>query len=377
MNQAATAEKFGAAESVVSVERDSRQSARLTDIGVKPRQLPSIAHFQRKPFENQFSMECLFENLRNSMRELGHDVLPLEAPYHSEGVWRRIANIVWAARHRRDVNHITGDVHYLALGLPRSRTILTIHDCYSLERLGGLKRWLLRLFWYELPIRRSAVVTVISQETKRQLLQHVRAPDAKIEVISNAVSRIFQPCPKPFNVDCPRILHIGTKPNKNLPRLIQAIVGLKCRLRIVGELDEPLRCQLQQSGIAYELASNLDVAAMFREYCESDIVSYVSTYEGFGLPIIEAQYVERPVITSNCSSMPEVAADGACLVDPFDVNSIRAGFERVIGDAAYRERIVQHGRQNRGRFALTTVAEQYLDLYRRVAAASSKADLAS
>jgi glycosyltransferase involved in cell wall biosynthesis len=313
-------------------------------------------------------MENLIANLRETMRASGADIIPRILPHVSKGIWRRIANIVCAARHRGEVNHITGDVHYLALGLPRGRTILTIHDCHSLERLSGLKRWLLRLFWYELPIRRCAVVTVISQETKRQLLRHVRAPDAKIEVISNAVSRIFQPCPKPFNAACPRILHIGTKPNKNLPRLIQAIAGLKCCLRIVGELDEPLRRQLEQSRVAYEQVSNLDEAAMFREYCESDIVSYVSTYEGFGLPIIEAQYVERPVITSNCSSMPEVAAAGACLVDPFDVNSIRAGFERVIGDAAYRERIVQHGRENRGRFALKTVADQYLELYRRVAA---------
>ncbi len=327
-----------------------------------------IAHFHRKAFPDQFSIECLFDNLRVAMRELGCDASPLVAPYYSKGIWRRVANVLWALRNRAAVNHITGDVHYLALGLPRDRTVLTIHDCHSLERLGGVKRWLLRLFWYDLPIRRSAVVTVISKETKRQLLRHVRVPDAKIEVIPNAISRIFQPCPKPFSADCPRILQIGTRPNKNLPRLIQALADLKCRLRIVGELDELLRGQLERSGVAYESVSNLDEAAMFREYCESDIVSFVSTYEGFGLPIIEAQYVERPVITSNCSSMPEVAGQGACLVDPFDVNAIRAGFERIISDAAYRERIVQHGRENRGRFALTAMADQYLNLYRRVAA---------
>jgi glycosyltransferase involved in cell wall biosynthesis len=327
-----------------------------------------VIQFQRRPFAGQFSIEILIANLRQTMCESGQNTISRVVPYVSKGIWRRIGNIVWAGRHRGDVNHITGDVHYLALGLPRHRTILTIHDCHSLERLGGFKRWLLRLFWYDLPIRRSAVVTVISKETKRQLLRHVRVPDAKIEVIPNAISRIFQPCPKPFSADCPRILQIGTRPNKNLPRLIQALADLKCRLRIVGELDELLRGQLERSGVAYESVSNLDEAAMFREYCESDIVSFVSTYEGFGLPIIEAQYVERPVITSNCSSMPEVAGQGACLVDPFDVNAIRAGFERIIGDAAYRDHIVREGRENRGRFELTAVADQYLALYRRVAA---------
>jgi hypothetical protein len=66
--------------------------------------------------------------------------------------------------------------------------------------------------------------------------------------------------------------------------------------------------------------------------------------------------------------MPEVAGQGACFVDPLDVKLIRAGFERIIGDAAYRDCIVQHGRENRGRFSISAVADQYLELYRRVEA---------
>ena len=281
----------------------------------------------------------------------------------ARGIWRRVANIAWAARHRRDVNHVTGDVHYLALGLPRSRTILTIHDCHSLERLRGWKRWLLRLFWYDLPIRRSAVVTVISAETKRQLLRHVRVPEQKIEVVPNAVAPIFEPCPRPFRAECPHILQIGTRPNKNLPRLIHALKGLKCRLKIIGPLDQELRDELARSSISYEAVTQLDEAGMFRAYCECDIVSFVSTYEGFGMPIVEAQAVERPVVTSNCSSMPEVAGAGACLVDPYNIDSIRQGFERVINDTAFRESLIKHGRANRQRFDRVEVARRYLELY--------------
>jgi glycosyltransferase involved in cell wall biosynthesis len=363
MSPLETAEDLHANESVDCMADDSRQLASESKNGEMAKLLPSIAHFQRKPFENQFSMECLFENLRNSMRELGHDVVALEAPYHSKGFWRRVANMVWAARHRRDVNHITGDVHYLALGLPRSRTILTIHDCHSLERLRGWKRWLLRLFWYDLPIRRAAVVTVISEETKRQLLRHVRTPEHRIEVVPNAVGRIFKPCPRPFRAECPQILQIGTRSNKNVSRLVQALQGLDCRLKIIGPLDQELRDSLARSGISYDAVTQLDEAGMFRAYCECDIVSFVSTYEGFGMPIVEAQAVERPVVTSNCSSMPEVAGEGACLVDPFDVGSIRQGFERVINDRAYRESLVEHGRANRQRFDGDQVARRYIELY--------------
>jgi glycosyltransferase involved in cell wall biosynthesis len=213
----------------------------------------------------------------------------------------------------------------------------------------------MKVFWFDLPVRRAAVVTVISNETKRQLLRHVRVPEGKIAVIPNAVSAIYQPSPRPFNAECPRILQIGTKQNKNLSRLIEAIKGLSCRLHIIGPIDERLRRQLDESGIAYESEKDLSVTEMYRAYCDADIVCLASTYEGFGLPIVEAQWVERPVVTSNCSSMPEIAGEGACLVDPFDVSSIRQGLLRVITDEAYRERLLERGRRNRPRFSLADV----------------------
>jgi glycosyltransferase involved in cell wall biosynthesis len=264
------------------------------------------------------------------------------------------------------VNHVTGDIHFLALGLRGERTILTIHDCHTLERLRGVRRWLFKRLWFDLPIRRAAMVTVISHETKRQLIGHLGALPEKIEVIPDAVSPIFRPSPKPFAADCPQILHIGTMPNKNLPRLIQALKGLNCRLKVVGILEDSLRGELDRSGVAYDCESNLGEADMYRVYCEADLLCYASTYEGFGMPIIEAQWVERPVVTSNCSSMPEVAGQGACLVDPFDVDSIREGLLKVISDAAYRASLIEHGRKNRERFSLSEVARRYFALYQRL-----------
>jgi glycosyltransferase involved in cell wall biosynthesis len=314
----------------------------------------------------QHSIEGLFSTLRRTMAELGCEVIPAIAPYESKGFWRRLANIWWAHRNQGDINHVTGDVHFLVLGLPRQRSILTIHDCYRLDQLRGLRRWLLRTFWFDLPIRRSAIVTVISEETKRQLLRHVRVPEEKIVVIPDAVSPVFRPCPRPFREECPHILHVGTSANKNLPRLIEALTGIRCHVKIIGVLEDKIRCELQQAGISYETVENLDEAAMYRAYCEADVVSFVSTYEGFGMPILEAQWVERPVVTSNCSSMPEVAGDGACLIDPFDVNSIRQGLQHVIGNAEYRAHLIESGRRNRVRFTLSEVAKRYISLYERL-----------
>lgn len=330
-----------------------------------------IVHLQRRPVSGQHSIEAVFGAVRDTMGELGCSPEVAVAPYPSKGILCRVGNLRWALRHQGDVNHITGDVHFLALVLPKKRTILTIHDCLPLDRFCGPRRWLLKKLWFDWPIRRSAVVTVISEETKRRLLHHVPVPVEKIVVIPDAVSPIYRPWPRPFRAECPTILHVGTGINKNVPRLIQAIAGLRCRLKIIGILHEGIRCQLEAARISYESASNLDEAAMYQAYCDSDVVSFASTYEGFGMPIVEAQWVERPVVTSNCSSMPEVAGEGACLVDPFDVQSIRQGIVRVIEDADYRQELVEKGRTNRERFALEKIARQYIELYERVARAAA------
>lgn len=323
-----------------------------------------IIHIHRRPVAGHHSIEGLFAALRAEMRRAGCRVDPLVVPYPSKGLIRRLLNGWHVRRRQGDVNHITGDDHYLALATRSDHTILTIHDCFALERLSGLKRAVLKLFWFDLPVRRAAVVTVISQETKRQLMRHIRVPANKIVVIPDSVSPAFRPCPRPFNSQRPQIMHLGTKPNKNLPRLIEVVRGLSCRLKIIGPLNESLRRQLSAAELDYVAVDSLSEAELVDAYRDCDLVSFVSTYEGFGLPILEANAVGRPVVTANISSMPEVAGDAACLVDPFDVDSIRNGLRRVIEDGAYRDELVQRGFENVKRFEAAAVADQYLSLYR-------------
>jgi glycosyltransferase involved in cell wall biosynthesis len=325
-----------------------------------------VTHFQRKPQAAQVSIERLFAQIREAMPVRVHCSTHI-SPHFSKGIFPRIRNLLDAAKHQSQINHITGDVNYLALAMDGRRTLLTIADCAALERLRGLRRAVLKLFWFTLPIRRARLVTVISESTRRELLRHIACDPEKIRVVYCCVSNDFIPAPKPFNAAEPEILHLGTAANKNLERLVEALVNLPCRLNIIGHLTTAQVELLKRCNIRYSNRPRATDAEVLQAFQNCDALAFVSTYEGFGLPIVEANAVGRPVVTSNILSMPEVAGNAACLVDPFDVTAIREGILRVWKDAAYREGLIQAGFENVKRFTPKAIAEQYAALYRDLA----------
>lgn len=326
----------------------------------------TVTHFQRRPQSGQVSVERVFAAVRARMpREI--NIRVFVSRFASRGVWRRIYNMVEALFHQGDVNHVTGDVHFLTLLLRKPRTLLTIHDCASLERLKGMRHAILRWFWYSIPIARSAVVTVISESSKAELLRHVRCPAEKIRVIHSCISDEFSAEPKEFDANAPRILQIGTGANKNLLRVAEALHGISSEWHLVGTVTPEQEKIIRSFKLPYRVLGFLDAKGVHSAYRSCDMVVFASTYEGFGLPILEANAVGRPVVTSNILSMPEVAGDAACLVDPFDPRSIRAGILRIINDTDYRARLVANGFQNVTRFSAANVARQYAEIYRELA----------
>jgi hypothetical protein len=106
------------------------------------------------------------------------DVRVVECPHVSSGLFSRLRNLRWVKRTAGVVSHITGDVHYLALGLRGASTILTVHDCGALQHGNALRRAILRKLYFQWPVNRAAIVTTISQATKDEL---VRVTPAKCE----------------------------------------------------------------------------------------------------------------------------------------------------------------------------------------------------
>ena len=319
----------------------------------------------RKRHKGNYSIENLFKQISAEYPpeiEWRNQVVT----FYSKGFFRRILiglQVMWA---QSEINHVTGDINFATLFLPKKTTVLTIHDIGYMKHPNPISRFLLLWFWIRLPIKKVATVTVVSESTKRELLRYADLPPERIRVIPVPFSKNLTPTPRNFNKAKPTILQIGTKHNKNLSRLIRALEGICCQLEIVGILSEKTVKELATCRIEYKASVHLSDEEIRAKYNNCDIVSFVSTYEGFGIPILEANAVGRVVITSNILSMPEVAGNAACLVDPYDVNDIRQGIIRLINDDDYRNQLIENGFVNKNRFSLEKIAEEYVNIYKSV-----------
>lgn len=324
-----------------------------------------VVMFQRRPLPGQHSLERVFATVRDALPE-DIEVVVHTMPFASRGIPNRVRNMAFAWRNRGDVNHITGDVHYLALCLPGRRTMLTIADLVSLGRLTGLARLLVELLWYRLPVRRVACVTTISEWTRSELVALLPLAAAKSAVVGCPVPTDLVPMPAPNN-ERPVVLQVGTGANKNLARVVEAMSGLDAHLRIIGKLSDTQLDHLSAHDVDFSHVSGISDQAMAMEYAGCDLVVFASFYEGFGLPIVEAQASGRPVVTSEAAPMSEVAGDAAVLVDPHSVEAIRGAIRSVLEDADLQRALLDRGLANARRFSPQVIAAKYAALYRTIA----------
>lgn len=327
-----------------------------------------VIQHERKPLDGHFSIERLFAEIRRQLPAHYH-VHASPCPFPSQGLWPRVGNVRHASRQVADVHHIVGDVHYLAFGLPPERTVLTIHDCAALNRLKGLRRAALRYLWFSGPVRRAAVTTTISEASKDELRSWLGRRADAIEVVPNCVSGAFAFAPKHSCTSPPVCLQLGTKWNKNLLRVAAALKGTSCVLEIVGDVAAAQQRELAALGITFRVLGRLSDRELLEAYRRCDFVAFVSLYEGFGLPILEAQATGRPVVTSNTGPMPEAAGEGALFVDPESVDSIRAAVLALVGNPDLQRNLIDKGQENVRKFQPEAIASRYAAIYDRVAGA--------
>lgn len=265
------------------------------------------------------------------------------------------------------------------------RLVVTVHDL-AFERFP----WLFPRAWLELyrrGLRRAAsadAVVVPSSSVADELAAHPGFDPARVHVIPLASAmRTSQPGTRSnerdeladWGVNPPYVLTVGTvEPRKNLGRLVRAYrhlaaEGFPQSLVILGPdgsgADE-LERELAVPGAGRIVRAQPSEEALALAYLEADAFAYVSLWEGFGLPVLEAMSMGAPTVTSRVSAMPEVAGDAALLVDPTDEGAIANALRCVLTDEALAADLRRRGRERSAQFSWEATARATLDVYRSV-----------
>ena len=284
------------------------------------------------------------------------------------------------ARLGADGVHLLHSLGYVApLRLP-CPSVVTVHDVHH-RAYGSPWSWPRRMlleFFVSQSVRRAAAVIAVSRFSRDEIAQAYGVAARQIDVVleapkprSEALALPAGPSPLVRRGVGGRYLLAfgGLQPNKNLPRLVQAFrtarrqSGLEQELVIVGRLPAGLRLRRGDGVVTTGYLDDADVAAALR--C-ADALVFSSTYEGFGLPVLEAMAAGVPVACSNVTAMPEVAGDAALYFDPESVDDMT----RKIGDISLNESLRMElrakGLARAADFTWEKSARETMAIYRRV-----------
>jgi len=281
--------------------------------------------------------------------------------------------------------------HYVLPPLVTCRSVVTIHDCIHLMFPQYLPSRLALTYArtsITLASRRATRVLTVSESSKRDILRFVDVPADKIDVIYNAYDERFGVEPREEDVIRVReryqlhdefVLYAGNvKPHKNLERLIEAFDLVRKRglehLKLVLIGDEISKyAALRRAVHSHQLHKYVRFLGYLPEetlavmYRLAGVFVFPSLYEGFGLPPLEAMASGTPVVTSNVSSLPEVAGDAAVLVDPYRPEAIADGIERVLCDETLRRDLRARGLARARQFSWESSVTRVREIYGEVA----------
>ena len=283
-------------------------------------------------------------------------------------------------RHPVDVFH--GPSFILPWWKPKNtKFVVTIHDLAFLARPKVATPWF--RFFYKFITSHSLsladLVISVSENTKLDLVKYFGVPPDKIIVIPNGISQTYlfaHPQPKIISGDY--LLTMTTHPiRKNTPLLIQAFsqLPLKYRFRLViaGNMGQSYQNQLQKLVHDAHLSDQVIFPGPISEnklaslYQHAQLFVYPSTYEGFGLPVLEAMASGCLVLAANTSSLPEIVPDPRCLFSPLTGEALTKALERLLSlTPLQKTQLIQKNRQFASRYSWKNTAEKYLSIFSQI-----------
>ncbi len=268
-----------------------------------------------------------------------------------------------------------------------TRTVLTIHDLsferYPDQTMPGMLDYLKQVV--PRSVRRAAAVIAVSEATRQEIVALYGTPAEKITAVPHGVDPRFAPQAAPgeairakyrLPAESPLVLTVGTmQPRKNHLGLVRAWARVEAAGTLViaggkGWAYDAVYEEVARLGIAERVifAGYVDDADLPALYRTADVFAFPALYEGFGLPVLEAMACGTPVVTSNVSSLPEVAGEAALLVDPLDVDALAAAIAHLLGDTALRGSLRAKGLARAQAFSWQRAAAQVWEVYTRLLA---------
>jgi glycosyltransferase involved in cell wall biosynthesis len=300
--------------------------------------------------------------------------------------WEQLVAPAMLARDGIDVVHAPVNVSPHFTSRP---TVVTVHDlAFRLfpEQYPGLKRRYLDALTRR-SVEQADQVIAVSENTRADLLRAYRVNPERVHVVPNGVDPSLRTIEDPTSLARFRerhhlpeqfILALSTlQPRKNLITLLRAWARLDASSRVPlvvtgapGWKVDPIFEEVRALGIADQVrfagyAASDELAYW---YSAATLFVYPSLYEGFGLPVLEAMACGTPVVSSNASSLPEVAGDAALLVDPRDVNGLAAAIDRLAHDPTLRADMTNRGFARARKFSWARTARETVKVYRLAAA---------
>jgi glycosyltransferase involved in cell wall biosynthesis len=310
---------------------------------------------------------------------------------------RRWTPLAWTFIDRPPIEHWIGNdidlVHAVSLGYPvstRKPYVVTVHDIGPLthpEFFSNTRPWVMKRSLKQ-ALKKAAAIICVSKSTADDLESYVgRSLNERLHVVPEGVSPQFFEAKNP---DClasltglpepgtPFIVATGKiSPRKNVGRIIKALSKLNGmiphHLILVGgsgwDMEEVLK-EMNKSTVAgrVHLIGYVSDEQLHALYSSASAYVHPSLFEGFGLTVLEAMAAGCPVVTSNVSSLPEVAGDAALLVDPYDVDTIAEAIKSLCSDFSLAADLVKRGRTRARAFTWERCAEQVACIYQRVVA---------
>ncbi len=267
--------------------------------------------------------------------------------------------------------------------------VATIADAYPLihpEMVSQRLRWFKNIAFKHASEWADQIITV-SEHSKKDIIQYFKIPEERISVVYNGVNRAYfqqiseerkEKVREKFGLNEDYFIFVGTiQPRKNLSRLIEAYLSLPSVLRqkhhlvIIGHYgwgEDNLKQKLDTLGeldTIHHLAHVSDQELYALQQSALAMV-YPSLYEGFGLPILEGFASRIPVITSSTTSIPEVAGDAACYVDPLDSSDIAAKMKQLANDKLMQKEMIEKGLKKVETFSWEKCAREHLNIFTKI-----------